>query len=194
MFGKSNDGRRKTMKARPRVRRRTRPLSGLIAGAIGGLAATWVLDQYQKGALAVTRQAEAAAGAGPVLSQQQEKVMEEQKRAHAEAAARVARATGRKLSGDQRRHAASAVHYAVGALAGAAYGISVELVPVVKSGYGTGYASLLFVGGPQVLLPWFRLEPPPGETPAAVQVGGLSGHMIYGVTLETARRVLRWWI
>jgi hypothetical protein len=84
------------------------------------------------------------------------------------------------------------VHYAVGAIAGGVYGFSVEIVPMVKRGYGTGYASLLFLGGSELLVPWLHLGPAPQKTPPAVRARGLSGQMIYGATLETVRRLLRW--
>jgi putative membrane protein len=200
MFCKANDPRRRRSAKRPdrkqpKVRRRTNPLAGLAAGLIGGVVATWILDNYQRGALEATRQAERAAGADPVVSKQQEAAIEGQERAHAEVAGHVAEAVaGTPLSSTQRRQAAPLVHYGVGALAGGVYGISAELIPMVRSGYGTGYASLLFLGGPQLLVPWFNLGPAPDQTPAAVQAGGLSAHLVYGVTLETVRRILRWFI
>lgn len=194
MFSKpSNDKRkraaRKPVRNKPKVRRRTKPLAGLVAGVIGGVVATWVLDNYQRGAVAATRQGKKAARVNPVLSHQQE----EQTRAHGEVAERISRAiSGSGLTSRQRRLAAPYVHYGVGAIAGGIYGFSVEIVPMVKRGYGTGYASLLFLGGSRLLAPWVNLGPAPRETPPAVQAGGLSAHMIYGVTLETVRRFLRW--
>jgi hypothetical protein len=199
MFSKRKDDKRKRTAARkpdrkkPKVRRRTRPLAGLVAGVIGGVVATWVLDSYQRGAAAATRQGESAAGLDPVLSQQQEEQQKGQERAHGEVAERLSKAiSGTGLSSRQRRQAAPYVHYAVGAIAGGIYGFSVEIVPMVKRGYGTGYASLIFLGGSQLLVPWLDLGPAPQKTPPAVKAGGLSAHMVYGATLETVRRFLRW--
>ena len=197
MFSKPNDKRRRAAKKpdrkKPRVRRRTRPIAGLVAGVIGGVVATWVLDNYQRGAAAATREGEKAAGLDPVLSQQQEEQQKGQERAHGEVAERVTKAiSGTGLTSRQRRQAAPLVHYAVGAVAGGIYGFSVEIVPMVRRGYGTGYASLLFLGGSQLLVPWLNLGPAPQQTPPAVQAGGLSAHMVYGAALETVRRVLRW--
>jgi hypothetical protein len=199
MFGKSNDSSRKRDRNRrpgskqdrkPEKKRRkphqTRLLGGLAAGVVGGLVATWVLDIYQQGALEATRRAEHAVGAGPILSGHQEEQMRDQQRAHLETAQRVAKSTlGKGLSRSQRRGAAPVVHYATGALAGGVYGLAAELLPAVRAGYGTGYAGILFTGGSQALIPGFGF--------GSLKKGGdgLSGHLVYGATLETTRRVLR---
>jgi putative membrane protein len=184
MFRKSNDARRKRAQERhpekqPEKKSGKRSeinlFGGLAAGIIGGIVATWVLDKYQQGALEVTRRAEGAVGAGPVLSRYQEDQMHDQQRAHAETADRLARST--------------IVHYAVGALAGGAYGLAAEFIPAVRAGYGTGYASLLFMGGSQALLPGFGFGVL--NSRAATQGDGLSGHIVYGATLEATRRLLR---
>jgi putative membrane protein len=204
MFRKSNDARRKRAQKRhpekqpekkspekkSKKRSEVKLFSGLAAGFIGGIVATWVLDKYQQGALEVTRRAEGAVGAGPVLSRYQEDRMHDQQRAHAETADRLARSTlGKGLSRAQRRNAAPIVHYAVGALAGGVYGLAAEFIPAVRAGYGTGYAGLLFMGGSQALLPGFGFGAL--NSRAATQGDGLSGHIVYGATLEATRRLLR---
>jgi putative membrane protein len=192
MFRKSNDARRKRSEKQPETKPKKGPpiklFSGLAAGFIGGIVATWVLDKYQQGALEVTRRAENAVGAGSVLSHHQEIQLRGQQRAHAETADRLAKSTlGKGLSHRQRRDAVPIIHYAVGALAGGAYGLAAELIPAVRAGYGTGYASLLFMGGSQSLLPGFGF----GVQNNGAQGDGLSGHLVYGATLEATRRVLR---
>lgn len=192
MFRKSNDARRKHSEKQPETKPKKGPpirlFSGLAAGFIGGIVATWVLDKYQQGALEVTRRAENAVGSGSVLSHHQEIQLRDQQRAHAETADRLAKSTlGKGLSRRQRRDAVPIVHYAVGALAGGAYGLAAELIPAVRAGYGTGYASLLFMGGSQSLLPGFGF----GVQNNGAQGDGLSGHLVYGATLEATRRALR---
>jgi hypothetical protein len=192
MFSKSNDARRKGPARKPekkRKRREIKLLAGLAAGVIGGIVATWALDRYQEGALEATRRRENAAGAAPSLSREQEDQLREQQRAHVEAAERLAKSTfGKGLSRRQRRNAAPIVHYAIGALAGGAYGFAVEILPVVRRGYGTGYSNLLFLGGSEAVLPWFNLGTRQRFQPAH---GGLSAPLVYGAVLETTRRILR---
>lgn len=81
------------------------------------------------------------------------------------------------------------VRYTIGALAGGAYGFAVEILPVVRRGYGTGYSNLLFLGGSEAVLPWFNRGPRQKFQPAS---GGLSAPLVYGAVLETTRRILRW--
>jgi predicted lipid-binding transport protein (Tim44 family) len=204
MFGKSNHASRKrTQERRPekqpekqpekksRKRREIKLLGGLAAGILGGIVATWVLDKYQQGALEATRQAESAFDVDPVLSRRQEDQLRSQQRTHAEAAERIAQSTfGKGLSRNQRRNAAPILHYAIGALAGGAYGFAVEILPVVRRGYGTGYSNLLFLGGSQAMLPWLNLGTRQKVPPS--HANGLSAAVIYGAVLETTRRVLRW--
>ena len=204
MFRKSNDASRKRTQERrseknpekkpeknSRKRREIKLLGGLAAGIIGGIVATWVLDKYQQGALEATRAAENAVNAEPFLSRRQEDRLREQQLAHAEAAERIAQSTfGKGLSRSQRRNAAPIVQYAIGALAGGAYGFAVEILPVVRRGYGTGYSNLLFLGGSQAMLPWLNLGT--RQKIAPLKNGGLSAPIIYGATLETTRRILRW--
>jgi hypothetical protein len=193
MFSKSNDARRKGPARKPekkRKRREIKLLAGLAAGVVGGIVATWALDRYQEGTLEATRRAENAAGAAPILSRQQEDQLREQQRAYVEAAQRLAKSTfGKGLTRTQRRNAAPIVHYAIGALAGGAYGFAVEILPVVRRGYGTGYSNLLFLGGSEAVLPWFNPGPRQKFQPAP---GGLSAPLVYGAVLETTRRILRW--
>jgi hypothetical protein len=195
MFSKPNDasrkrGQKKQPEKKRRKRREIKLLGGLAAGVIGGLVATWALDRYQEGSLEATRRAENAAGASPILSRRQEEQIQDQQRAHAEAAVRIARSTfGKRLSRTQRRNAALVVHYAVGALTGGIYGLTAEILPVVRRGGGTGYANLLFLGGSEAVLPWFNLG---RQRVQASRNGGLPAPLVYGAVLETTRRVLRW--
>jgi hypothetical protein len=194
---RSNDARSKRPDRKPekkRKRREVKLLGGLAAGIVGGLVATWALDRYQEGSLEATRRAENTEGAAPILSRRQEDQLQEQQRVHAEAAERIARSTfGTHLSRRQRRHAAPIVHYAVGALTGGIYGLTAEVLPIVRRGYGTGYSNLLFLGGSQAILPWFNLASGPQQLRAS-RAGGLSAPLVYGAVLETTRRILRWFL
>jgi hypothetical protein len=201
MFSKSNNADRRRARERRsnkqpekkrKQRREIKLLGGLAAGVIGGIVATWVLDKYQEGALEATRRAENAVDADPVLSRQQEDQLRSQQRSHIEAAERIAKSTfGKSLTRKQRRNVAPIVHYAVGALAGGAYGFAVEILPVVRRGYGTGYSNLLFLGGSQAVLPWFNFGTRQ-RIPRSSRANGLSAPLIYGAVLETTRRVVRW--
>jgi hypothetical protein len=192
LFSKSNSARKRREKQpeKKRPERQIKLLGGLAAGVIGGIVATWALDKYQQGAIEATRRAEAAANTEPILTRQQEDDIRETHRAHAETAQRIVKSTlGKKLSRSQRHNAAAVIHYAAGALAGGAYGLAVEVLPVVRRGYGTGYANIIFLGGSEALLPWLGLAP---KTQAQATPAGLPAPLVFGAVLESTRRVMRW--
>ena len=167
-------------------------MSGLAAGAIAGLAATWVLDRYKEGAVAVTRRAEEASGADDSFSRQQAQQIRSHHEIHKEAAQLLAHlTTGKRLNTRQQQKAGLCIHYAVGALVGALYGVTAEWLPVVRSGYGTGFSSILFLGGSDALLPWLDQGKSQRRVPPALKVSGLSSHLVYGGVLETVRRGVR---
>jgi putative membrane protein len=187
---RSNDARRKRAERKPEKKRKPREiklLGGLAAGVIGGLVATWALDCYQKGSLQAVGGGQNAEGATPIFSRRQGDDMEEQR---AYAAEHIAKSTfGKYLTRSQRRRAAPLVHYAVGALTGGIYGLTAEVLPIVRRGYGTGYSNLLFLSGSEAVLPWFNLRRSKSRSSRS---GGLSGPLVYGAALETTRRVVRW--
>jgi putative membrane protein len=175
-----------------RKRKPVKLMSGLIAGTIAGLAATWVLDRYKEGAVAVTRRAEDAAGADATFSRQQSEQIRSHHPVHKEAAQFLAQFTvGKRLNSEQQKKVGLCLHYAVGALAGGLYGVTAEWLPVVRSGYGTGFSSILFLGGSEALLPWLDQGKTQRRMPPALKVSGLSSHLVYGGVLETVRRVVR---
>ena len=155
---KSSDARRKRGDRKPekkRKRREIKLLGGLAAGVIGGLVATWALDCYQKGSLQAARGTENAEDTAPLVSRRQEDELQEQR---AEAAEHIVKSTfGKHLSRSERRRAAPIVHYAVGAFTGGIYGLTAEILPIVRRGYGTGYSNLLFLSGSEAVLPWFNV-------------------------------------
>ncbi|MFL6426647.1 MAG: hypothetical protein ACJ71S_00275, partial [Acidobacteriaceae bacterium] len=185
---KSSDARRKRGDRKPekkRKRREIKLLGGLAAGVVGGIVATWALDCYQKGSVQATRRAENAEGAAPILSRRQEDGIQE--RHHAE---HIVKSTfGKQLTRTQSRRAAPIVQYAVGALTGGIYGLTAEILPIVRRGYGTGYSNLLFLSGSDAVLPWFNVG---RSNPKSGRRGGLSAPLVYGAALETTRRVVRW--
>jgi putative membrane protein len=179
---------------RPSTRGEVNLAAGLVAGALAGLAATWVLDRYHEGALAATRHAEQVAQADDSFSRRQAEQIRSYQEAREETAKRLAQAAlGKRLNRRQQQQTAQTIHYAVGALAGAVYGLTAEWMPLVRSGYGTGFASILFLGGPEALSPWLNPGVPrQSRMTPAMKVKGLSAHLVFGGVLETTRRLVRW--
>ena len=157
--------------------KRERSLFGdLLVGAVAGVVATWVMDKgtasmYEREG-EVTRQRESAAREG--------------KTAYGVAAEKAAGAAGRELSDEQRQRYGTAVHWALGAGAGALYGVLRQRTPWISLGFGTLYGVLFWLIVDEGANTSLGLTPPPQEFPWETHARGLAGHLVYGATAEAA--------
>jgi hypothetical protein len=165
--------------------RRKRRYSGslttdLVQGAVAGAAATWVMGQvtsylYEHES-EQARDAEDEARGG--------------KTAYGVAAEKVAGAAGRELTADERKQAGSAIHWALGAGAGAVYGAVRHRVPAANLGngllFGTAFWAVIDEGANTLL----GLTPGPSQFPWQTHARGLAGHLVFGVAADAALRVL----
>jgi putative membrane protein len=180
-------------------RRRPNVLRGLATGITAGLAATLIMDQFQKISTAGQRAAEKQLRLAQHESleaierdQQQQQQQAEQKEDSTEIVARkIAETAGKELGPEEKKKAGQAVHYAFGTLMGAVYGVAAELVPEVTTGGGTAYGTLLFLGADEVAVPAFQLSPLPTETPARDHLQHWAAHVVYGGSLELVRSIMR---
>ncbi|MBT9330847.1 DUF1440 domain-containing protein [Paracidobacterium acidisoli] len=165
-------------------------LRGAIAGAAGGMLASWIMNSFIAGPGKKLEQAVQYAG----QNQQDQKAdeMPKQDATMKVADTVVSTATGGlHLSWEAREKAGPVVHYAFGSLMGAFYGALAEYWPGVRSGFGTTFGSALFTGADLIGVPVLQLGPPPAEQPKAELATHLSAHLVYGLTTEFARRILR---
>ena len=169
------------------------PVRGILAGVIGGLAASWVMNQF-------------TAGAGPKLTeaiqtdQENRKTHDEQQQAkdHPQpdatmktADALVSTATGgQHLTWEEKLKGGPIVHYSFGALMGGIYGGLAEYSPAVRSGFGTVFGSALFTGADLFAVPALNLSGSPTEQPKALATP-FAAHLVYGGTVELVRRIVR---
>ena len=172
---------------------------GLVTGAVAGIAATLIMDQFLKlttaGGKAVEKQIKLADGESE-WQIAHEQVQQEQQSAQQEGstekvARKIAEATGTPLDKETKKQAGQAVHYTFGVLMGVVYGISAELLPEVTTGAGTAYGTLLFLGADEVAVPAFQLAPAPIETPASDHLQHWAAHVVYGGSLEMMRSLAR---
>ncbi len=167
------------------------PWKGLLAGAIGGLLSTVVMDAFQTASIAGTRKAEDLADAGHGASRQQKKQLRVYEYAHEDTAEGFAAIAGARLTRGQKKAAAPVTHYLFGALAGGVYGWLAEYVPPITAGFGTAFGASLFLAGSETVLPALGVLPSPGKTPPLLHAGGLVAHAVYGASTEGLRRLVR---
>jgi len=148
----------------------------VLAGAVGGLAAAYVMNQFQT---LWTK----AAGSGQPESKGDDSTVNTAK-------AISRHVFSHELSDAQKKCAGPAVHYSFGTLVGAAYGVLVETVPEASAGAGTAYGSAVWLAADEIGLPALGLAQPPSKSPAASHVKALASHLVYGVTTDLTRKLI----
>ena len=162
--------------------------AGILAGAIGGLVASWMMNLF-------------IADAGPKIRQVVQG-MDGKQSGHGasdemDATMKAADAVvstvtgGRHLSFEERQKGGPIVHYAFGALMGGVYGALAEYSPAARSGFGTVFAGLLFAGADMIAVPALKLAPVTGDQTTSSLATPFGAHMVYGVTTECVRRLVR---
>lgn len=192
------------MENRKRVneRRERDAWKGLLAGVAGGLAAAWVMNQFQAawakraegvdephGAQSL-QQGTPEHGVGRKLREQGSDEEED------DAAVRIANiiSTGvfdHELTRTEKRKAGAAVHYAFGATSGAMYGAAAEVVPEVTAGAGLPFGAFVWATADEGLVPALGLSKSPSEYPLSIHAYAFASHLVYGLTTEIVRRGVR---
>jgi putative membrane protein len=163
-------------------------LKGMLAGAVGGLVASWTMNEFQK----VWAAAEKQIAGGKQGQQGAQKSSEDAADATMKTADRISEVLrARHLTKAEKKKAGPAVHYAFGALMGAVYGASVEVNPAANALAGIPFGAILFAGADEVALPALGLSDKPAAYPLSTHLYGLVSHAVYGVTTETVRRIVR---
>ena len=158
---------------------------GAIAGALAGLAGTYVMTQVQPYAKQWSEQAVKMAG-----------VHEAQGGGGASSTGKLATAVaepvvGRQLTQQEKQAASQGVHYGFGTLMGTVYGTVAEAAPGITSLLGIPAGVLLFLMADETGVPAAGLSKPPTQMPASTHLYGLASHIIYGLTTELCRKVIR---
>ena len=165
---------------------------GLAAGIVGGLVASWVMEEFQSAwaKLSETGQQNGSQQNGDGAQSQRDE--EEQEPATIKAAEAVSeKLLGHHLEKDTKEMAGNVVHYATGGASGAVYGVAAELVPQVTAGAGLPFGTAVWLVVDETAVPLLSLSKAPMEYPLSTHVYALASHFVYGVTTEVVRRTLR---
>ncbi len=160
-------------------------IKGAIAGAAGGLAASWVMNRFQS-----------------LLSKASNSRRQQGQREHHEqheiepATTQVATTVSKRifhhtLTEPQKKIAEPAVHYAFGTTMGAVYGTLTEVLPAASFGFGLLYGTGLWFMADEVAVPALRLSKAPTRYPFSTHAYALASHWVYAMTAESIRRMIR---
>lgn len=180
-------------------RRPPAALPAIATGLAAGALATYAMDQFLKlassGQKALEKQKKLAEGESQ-WAVAHEQALEEQKESEHEGstekvARKLAESAGHHLSPETKKTAGQAVHYGFGTLVGALYGVTAELLPEATTGAGAAFGTALFLTADEIAVPAFRLGPPPQEVPFTSHLEYWAAHVVYGLTLDLSRSLLR---
>jgi putative membrane protein len=172
---------------------------GIAAGLIGGLVASWTMNQFQAAWSKAAEGFEKSHGAQsmqPSEGQQPGQGSEQNKENQDDATVKAARAIsegilGHRLKEGEKDAAGAAVHYAFGTATGGLYGAVAELAPEVTTGMGLPFGAAFWLVADETAVPLLGLSKPPTEYPVSTHVYAFASHLVYGLTAEIVRRTLR---
>jgi putative membrane protein len=172
---------------------------GLVAGLVGGLVASWTMNQFQAVWSKVAEGFEKPHGAQsmkPSEGQGASQTSEEDKGEQEDATVKAARAVsegvfGHELKESEKEVAGAAVHYAFGTAVGGLYGAVAELSPEVTAGAGVPFGTAFWLVADETAVPLLGLAKGPTEYPVSTHIYALASHLVYGATAELVRRAVR---
>ncbi len=152
---------------------------GAAAGLIGGLVASFVMNEFQS---LWTK----------VSSEQKQQTGEEQEPSTVKAAEAISETVlDRKLTKGEKAYAGPAVHYAMGGTSGAIYGAVSEMMPTATLGAGLPFGAAVWVVADDIVVPALGLSKPVTEYPLSIHAYALASHFVYGLTTEAVRGAVR---
>lgn len=157
--------------------RKNRVYNGLIAGALGGLAASWIMTRFQ-----VLLSCAVEGQPNPHQGQGEDATVKTANKISCEV-------LDRDLSPEEKKTAGPFVHYAYGTGIGALYGGLAQKYEATTSGFGSAYGAAAWALGDEVAVPALGLGKKPAEIPPSRHLQALAAHLVYGITLEGVRRL-----
>ena len=161
---------------------------GTVAGLAGGLAASWVMNEFQAWWSAAAKKLKQNGNS----SESDPQKSEESEDATMKVAGKISETLlNRQLSQEEKKKAGPVVHYAFGAAMGGLYGALAEDFPQVKVGFGLPFGAALFICADEIAVPAFGLSQSPLDTKPEDHLYALVSHFVYGATTELVRRGVR---
>ena len=185
-----------------RILARMNIYKGVAAGFAGGLAASFVMNQFQSALGKLMENEERPHGA---QSLQQGSPDHGIGRELAErgvdepddnAAVRTGNAVSEMvldhhLTKAEKEKAGAIAHYAMGVTSGAIYGAMAEVMPVATAGEGLPFGAAVWLIADEAIVPAAGLSRKPTDYPLSIHVYSFASHLVYGLTTELVRRAVR---
>jgi putative membrane protein len=175
---------------------------GLAAGMIGGLAASWIMNQFQAALAKRIAGREKPHGAQSLQDgspqhgvgrKLQERGSEEQDDNATERMASLVseEVFAHRLSEDEKERGGVIAHYAMGVTSGVMYGAAAELLPQVTAGAGLPFGAAVWVIADEGIVPALGLSKSPTEYPLSKHTYAFVSHLVFGLSAEVVRNAVR---
>jgi uncharacterized membrane protein YagU involved in acid resistance len=158
-----------------RIDRKTNLRRGFLAGAVGGLIACFAMSEFHS----FFQKAESSAE-----DQQEDSTVKT-------ASAISQKVFHHELTPQQKKIAGPAMHYGFGASVAMFYGAAVEVMPVLRTGWGMPFGVAVWLGAHVITVPALGLSEPVTRSTPRREAVEFSAHLIYGAVVEAVRRLLR---
>jgi hypothetical protein len=184
-------------------RKSSDPVKGMIAGAAGGLVASWVMNQFQALLSRMIYGVERPHGAqslqhGLPRHGVARGLQERGRDSEADnAAVRTAVVVSERLFGlelaerEEKEIAGAVVHYAFGVATGGLYGAMADLKPATTAGAGLPFGVAVWLIADEIIVPALGLSEPPTKISLSTHAYSIASHLVYGLTTEVVRREVR---
>ncbi|TDB63348.1 DUF1440 domain-containing protein [Arundinibacter roseus] len=147
---------------------------GILAGAVAGLVGTAIKTIWEE----VAPSRPSSIDSPPVVLT--ERVTQE--------------TTGHVLPESQKPAVEQSAHWIFGTGIGALYGGVTEAFPQAQKGMGSMLGVALYGATHGSVLPMLNTEPWPLHKPLKFATSEFSGHILYGLTVEFTRKIVRQWL
>jgi uncharacterized membrane protein YagU involved in acid resistance len=157
---------------------------GTAAGILSGAAAAFLMTKFQPILMKLTEDQK-----GKNKSEGKENQKEPSTVKAAEIISK--KIMNYKIKEDQKKTAGEIMHYSFGAAAGGLYGAAVEKEPKVKSAAGLPFGAGLWMAADNLAVPALGFSELPTKFPLSAHAYALSSHLVYGLTTEILRKMIR---
>lgn len=148
----------------------------LLVGVAAGVAASWAMSEFQNLWVKASNDRHSL-----IRPRTDEDLM-------GMIVGRAARAAGVVLKRRDQRRIGSLLHYASGAGLGAVYSVAAEESELITTGFGLGFASMFFAIADSLAPREYKPSVRPHNQRIVSEVYEWLAHVVYGITLEAARR------
>lgn len=178
-------------------RRTPNPLLGALAGAVGGLAGSWAMVRFnhlvhpEGGGSDRPGRDRHAEHRQDALPNDTDGTFPDEPGSRQAASAVAEPILGRPLTEQEKDIGGPVMHYLFGVAMGALYGASAELKRETTVGAGIPFGTGVWLAADELGMTVAGFAESPTEYPLSRHAAALGSHVVFGLTVEGVRRLLR---